>query len=93
MLDGLTNEHCYFLAVYAFWEGLGVLTNGRVNARLKCDLTNNLTLKANAQLTNEPHMSHGMFNFDYKVSVKFLSSGIWLSKGIYGPLYVYNIKA
>ncbi|KAI3819594.1 hypothetical protein L1987_13435 [Smallanthus sonchifolius] len=22
--------------------------------------------KAHAQLTNEPHMSHGMFNFDYK---------------------------
>ena len=73
-----------------------ILTDGRLNARVKCDLTDNLTLKANAQvlmqdidvilrvkfgtsnilinfscenfqLTNEPHMSHGMVNFDYKV--------------------------
>ncbi|KAL0417937.1 UNVERIFIED_CONTAM: Mitochondrial import receptor subunit TOM40-1 [Sesamum radiatum] len=45
-----------------------VMTDGRLNARLKCDLTENLTLKGNAQLTSEPHMSHGMFNFDYKGS-------------------------
>ncbi|XP_039038474.1 mitochondrial import receptor subunit TOM40-1-like isoform X3 [Hibiscus syriacus] len=43
-----------------------VLTDGRFNARVKWDLTDNLTVKANAQLTNELHMSHGMFNFDYK---------------------------
>ncbi|KAL7172955.1 hypothetical protein ACSBR2_032427 [Camellia fascicularis] len=43
-----------------------ILTDGRLNARVKCDLSENLTLKANAQLTNEPHMSHGMVNFDYK---------------------------
>ncbi|XWS68433.1 hypothetical protein CRYUN_Cryun04dG0089300 [Craigia yunnanensis] len=43
-----------------------VLTDGRLNARVKWDLTDNLTVKANAQLTNEPHMSHGMVNFDYK---------------------------
>ncbi|KAL8146765.1 mitochondrial import receptor subunit TOM40-1-like [Apium graveolens] len=43
-----------------------VLTDGRVNARLKCDLSENLTLKGNAQLTNEQHMSHGMATFDYK---------------------------
>ncbi|XP_052185306.1 mitochondrial import receptor subunit TOM40-1-like [Diospyros lotus] len=45
-----------------------VLTDGRLNARVKCDLSENLTLKANAQLTNEPHMSQSMFNFDYKGS-------------------------
>ncbi|CAA3029758.1 mitochondrial import receptor subunit TOM40-1-like [Olea europaea subsp. europaea] len=45
-----------------------VLTDGRVNARLKCDLSENLTMKGNAQLTHEPHMSHGMVNFDYKGS-------------------------
>ncbi|WOL14721.1 mitochondrial import receptor subunit TOM40-1 [Canna indica] len=43
-----------------------VLADGRLNARVKCDLTDNLTLKINAQLTNEPHFSQGMFNFDYK---------------------------
>ncbi|GAA0140628.1 primary active transporter [Lithospermum erythrorhizon] len=73
-----------------------IMTDGRLGARLKCDLTENLSMKANAQvnspnlyfkvlivclinvkcgfsssfvqLTNEPHMSHGMFNFDYKGS-------------------------
>ena len=82
-----------------------VLIDGRLNARVKWDLTDNLTVKANAQvnsvfiyslsfgflvcrqniwfsicklvdnfivflfqLTNEPHMSHSMVNFDYKVS-------------------------
>ncbi|KAL6902001.1 hypothetical protein ACP4OV_004877 [Aristida adscensionis] len=43
-----------------------VMTDGRLNARVKCDLTENLTLKVNAQLTHEPHYSQGMFNFDYK---------------------------
>ncbi|KAL5189159.1 Mitochondrial import receptor subunit TOM40-1 [Glycine soja] len=43
-----------------------ILTDGRLNARVKCDLSENLTFKANAQLTNEPHMSHAMINFDYK---------------------------
>ncbi|XVF44598.1 hypothetical protein PTKIN_Ptkin02bG0137200 [Pterospermum kingtungense] len=43
-----------------------VLTDGRLNARVKWDLTDNLTVKANAQLTNEPHMSQGMVIFDYK---------------------------
>uniref|UniRef100_A0A0D9VTH5 Mitochondrial import receptor subunit TOM40-1 n=1 Tax=Leersia perrieri TaxID=77586 RepID=A0A0D9VTH5_9ORYZ len=43
-----------------------VMTDGRLNARVKCDLTDDLTLKINAQLTHEPHYSQGMFNFDYK---------------------------
>nr|DAD19977.1 TPA_asm: hypothetical protein HUJ06_021440 [Nelumbo nucifera] len=49
--------------VDAFWEDI---KDGKLNARMKCDLTDNLSLKANAQLTNEPHMSHGMVNFVYK---------------------------
>ncbi|GJN37955.1 hypothetical protein PR202_gb26958 [Eleusine coracana subsp. coracana] len=40
--------------------------DGRVNARVKCDLTENLALKINAQMTSEPGYSQGMFNFDYK---------------------------
>ncbi|XP_062215741.1 mitochondrial import receptor subunit TOM40-1-like isoform X2 [Phragmites australis] len=43
-----------------------VMTDGRLNARVKCDLTDNLTLKVNAQLTHEAHYSQGMFNLDYK---------------------------
>ncbi|KAJ0232185.1 Mitochondrial import receptor subunit TOM40-1 [Hirschfeldia incana] len=42
-----------------------VMTDGRLNARVKADLTDKLILKANALLTGEPHMSHGVFNFDY----------------------------
>ncbi|CAH9074157.1 unnamed protein product [Cuscuta epithymum] len=43
-----------------------LMTDGRLNARLKCDLSENLSLKGNAQLASEQHMSHGMVNFDYK---------------------------
>ncbi|CAH2053260.1 unnamed protein product [Thlaspi arvense] len=42
-----------------------VMTDGRLNARVKADITEKLVLKANALLTNEQHMSHAMFNFDY----------------------------
>ncbi|KAG5014795.1 hypothetical protein JHK85_020931 [Glycine max] len=89
-----------------------ILTDGRLNARVKCDLSENLTFKANAQyvvygvplslpipmlvfccaslasfthhnsfscllvqLTNEPHMSHAMINFDYKSVTQHLSLG------------------
>ncbi|XP_061992130.1 mitochondrial import receptor subunit TOM40-1-like [Rosa rugosa] len=45
-----------------------VMTDGRLSARVKYDLSDNFTLKANAQLTNEPHMSHGIVNVDYKGS-------------------------
>ncbi|KAL3718159.1 hypothetical protein ACJRO7_003314 [Eucalyptus globulus] len=45
-----------------------LLTDGRLNARAKWDLTDNFSFKANGLLTGEPHMSHGMFNFDYKGS-------------------------
>ncbi|KAK9726816.1 hypothetical protein RND81_05G239100 [Saponaria officinalis] len=39
---------------------------GRLSARLKYDLLDDLTLKANGQLTGEPHMSHAMGTLDYK---------------------------
>uniref|UniRef100_K3XS98 Uncharacterized protein n=1 Tax=Setaria italica TaxID=4555 RepID=K3XS98_SETIT len=39
---------------------------GRENIRVKYDITDNLAVKINAQLTSEPHYSQGMFNFDYK---------------------------
>ncbi|KAL8170764.1 hypothetical protein V2J09_022568 [Rumex salicifolius] len=43
-----------------------LMTDGRLNARAKCDITDNLSVKANAQLTSEPHMSNGVAFFDYK---------------------------
>ncbi|KAH9626226.1 hypothetical protein KSS87_000105 [Heliosperma pusillum] len=39
---------------------------GRLSARLKYDLLDDLTLKGNGQLTSEPHMSHAMGTLDYK---------------------------
>ncbi|CAE5967907.1 unnamed protein product [Arabidopsis arenosa] len=42
-----------------------VMTDGRLSARVKADLTEKLVVKANAQITNEQHQSQAMFNFDY----------------------------
>ncbi|KAK2966586.1 hypothetical protein RJ640_025271 [Escallonia rubra] len=67
-----------------------ILTDGRLNARLKCDLSENLTLKANAQLTNEPHMSHGMANFDYKGSD--FRTQLQLGNGaLFGGSYIQSV--
>ncbi|WCJ38986.1 translocase of the outer mitochondrial membrane 40 [Euphorbia peplus] len=67
-----------------------VLTDGRLNARVKCDLTDDLSLKANAQLTNEPHMSHAMFNFDYKG--KDYRAQIQLGNGaLFGASYIQSV--
>ncbi|KAI3837843.1 hypothetical protein MKW98_026510 [Papaver atlanticum] len=67
-----------------------VMMDGRMNARLKCDLTENLALKANAQLTQEPHMSHGMVNFDYKG--KDSRSQLQLGNGaLVGASYIQSV--
>lgn len=67
-----------------------IMTDGRLNARVKCDLSENLTLKANAQLTNEPHMSHGMFNFDYKG--KDYRTQFQLGNGaLFGASYIQSV--
>ncbi|EOX99041.1 hypothetical protein QUC31_014847 [Theobroma cacao] len=67
-----------------------VLTDGRLNARVKWDLTDNLALKANAQLTNEPHMSHGMVNFDYKG--KDYRSQFQMGNGaLFGASYIQSV--
>lgn len=67
-----------------------VLTDGRLNARVKCDLTENLTLKVNAQLTNEPHFSQGMFNFDYKGS-DFRTQFQIGNNAFYGGNYIQSV--
>ncbi|KAF5737955.1 mitochondrial import receptor subunit TOM40-1-like [Tripterygium wilfordii] len=67
-----------------------VMTDGRLNARVKCDLTDNLTLKANAQLTSEPHMSHGMGNFEYKG--KDYRAQLQLANGaFFGGSYIQSV--
>ncbi|XVF01732.1 hypothetical protein REPUB_Repub04eG0114100 [Reevesia pubescens] len=67
-----------------------VLTDGRLNARVKWDLTDNLTLKANAQLTNEPHMSHVMANFDYK-GKDYRSQFQMGNNAIFGASYIQSV--
>ena len=94
---------------------------------MKCDLTENLSLKANAQvimlattstcpsillilcrgiilflisywsncfvfflqLTNEPHMSHGMANFDYKVNRFYSLTSLCIYMFLIDNIYVY----
>ncbi|KAG1327645.1 putative Mitochondrial import receptor subunit TOM40-1 [Cocos nucifera] len=68
-----------------------VLTDGRLNARVKCDLTDNLTLKINAQLTNEPHYSQGMFNFDYK-GKDYRSQFQIGNNAFYGANYIQSVS-
>jgi hypothetical protein len=43
-----------------------ILTDGRMSARIKYDVTDRFSIKVNAQITNEPHFSQGMFHFDYR---------------------------
>eukprot|EP00850_Spirogloea_muscicola_P010736 SM000064S19758 [mRNA] locus=s64:287997:290152:+ [translate_table: standard] len=43
-----------------------ILTDGRMSARVKYDVTDHLSVKINAQLVSEPHFSQAMFQFDYK---------------------------
>lgn len=68
-----------------------ILTDGRLSARVKCDLTDNLALKINAQLTNEPHYSQGMFNFDYK-GKDFRSQLQLGNNAFYGGNYIQSVS-
>ncbi|KAL5542918.1 hypothetical protein UlMin_010628 [Ulmus minor] len=67
-----------------------VLTDGRLSARVKCDLTDNLILKANSTLTNEPHMSHGMVNFDYK-GRDYRSQFQFGNGALFGASYIQSV--
>lgn len=67
-----------------------IMTDGRLNAKMKYDITDNFTLKATAQITSEPHMSHGMFNFDYKG--KDFRSQLQLGNGaLVGASYIQSV--
>ncbi|KMZ58667.1 Mitochondrial import receptor subunit TOM40 [Zostera marina] len=66
-------------------------TDGRLNGRVKCDLTENLILKINASLTNEPHYSQGMFNFDYK-GKDFRSQFQIGNNAFYGANYIQSVS-
>ncbi|XP_052141161.1 mitochondrial import receptor subunit TOM40-1-like [Oryza glaberrima] len=64
--------------------------DGRVTGRVKCDLLENLCLKINAQLTNEPHYSQGMFSFDYK-GKDFRSQFQLGNNAFYGGNYIQSV--
>ncbi|KAF5749847.1 Translocase of the outer mitochondrial membrane 40 [Tripterygium wilfordii] len=68
-----------------------VMMDGRLKARVKCDLTDNLTLKANAQLTSEPHMSHGMGNFKYKVNQDYCAQLKLANGAFFGGSYIQSV--
>lgn len=67
-----------------------ILTDGRLTARAKCDLTDNLSLKVNAQLTDEPHMSHGILNFDY-TGKDFRTQFQVGNGGLFGANYIQSV--
>ncbi|XP_066314183.1 mitochondrial import receptor subunit TOM40-1-like [Miscanthus floridulus] len=64
--------------------------DGRENIRVKHDITDNLSLKINAQLTSEPHYSQGMLNFDYK-GKDFRSQIQFGNNGFYGANYIQSV--
>eukprot|EP00252_Welwitschia_mirabilis_P006843 TRINITY_DN1774_c0_g1_i1.p1 TRINITY_DN1774_c0_g1~~TRINITY_DN1774_c0_g1_i1.p1 ORF type:complete len:339 (-),score=52.33 TRINITY_DN1774_c0_g1_i1:341-1357(-) len=68
-----------------------ILTDGRMSARVKYDLTDNLTLKINAQLTNEPHFSQGMLNWDYK-GKDFRTQLQLGNHAFYGANYIQSVS-
>ncbi|ERM97270.1 hypothetical protein AMTRI_Chr01g102760 [Amborella trichopoda] len=63
---------------------------GRVMGRVKCDLTDNLILKINGQLTHEPHYSQGMLQLDYKGSDYRTQFSIG-NNAIYSANYIQSI--
>lgn len=67
-----------------------ILTDGRMSARVKYDFTDNFTMKVNAQLTNEPHFSQGMFNFDYK-GKDFRTQVQMGNNAFYGVNYIQSV--
>eukprot|EP00250_Pteridium_aquilinum_P033850 c6487_g1_i1 orf=684-1685(-) len=68
-----------------------LLTDGRMSARLKYDITDNFSVKVNAQLTNEPHFSQGMFNFDYK-GRDFRTQVQLGNNAFYGANYIQSVS-
>ncbi|KAL6850455.1 hypothetical protein ACP4OV_021082 [Aristida adscensionis] len=64
--------------------------DGRVSARVKYDISENLALKINAQLTNEPHYSQGMCTLDYK-GKDFRSQFQFGNNAFYGGNYIQSV--
>ena len=57
--DVFLNSFCYCACYYLQLMLIGrVMTDGRLNARVKCDLTENLTLKVNAQVYGSMGLVH-----------------------------------
>ncbi|KAI4313669.1 hypothetical protein L6164_026628 [Bauhinia variegata] len=65
-------------------------TDGRITARVRADVTENLNLKVNAQLANDPHMSHGVFSFDYKGS-DYRAQFQFGNGALFGASYIQSV--
>lgn len=68
-----------------------ILTDGRMSARVKYDISEKITMKINAQLTNEAHFSQGMFNFDYK-GTDFRAQFQFANNAFYGGNYIQSVS-
>ncbi|KAI5006738.1 mitochondrial import receptor subunit TOM40-1-like [Hordeum vulgare subsp. vulgare] len=67
-----------------------IAPDGRLSGRVKYDLTKNLCLKLNAQLTNEPGYSQGMGSLDYK-GKDFRTQCQFGNNGFYGTNYIQSV--
>ncbi|KAK1664288.1 hypothetical protein QYE76_052447 [Lolium multiflorum] len=63
---------------------------GRLNARVKYDLTDDICLKYNAQLTSEPGYSQGMGSIDYK-GKDFRSQLQFGNNEFFGANYIQSV--
>uniref|UniRef100_A0A453EQZ9 Uncharacterized protein n=1 Tax=Aegilops tauschii subsp. strangulata TaxID=200361 RepID=A0A453EQZ9_AEGTS len=67
-----------------------IAPDGRLNGRVKYEVTENLFAQMNAQLTNEPGYSQGMFNLDYK-GKDFRTQCQVGNNGFYGGNYIQSV--
>ncbi|CAH8255174.1 unnamed protein product [Arabidopsis lyrata] len=67
-----------------------ITTDGRLNARVKYDLTDNFSIKANALLTDEQDKSQGHFTFDYKGS-DYRTQLQLGNNSLYGANYIQHV--
>ncbi|XP_074268078.1 mitochondrial import receptor subunit TOM40-1-like [Silene latifolia] len=67
-----------------------ITQEGRLTGRFKYDLLDNITLKANGQLTSEPHMSQVMGTVDYKGS-DYRAQVQFGSGALFGANYIQSV--
>ncbi|CAI5472006.1 unnamed protein product [Closterium sp. Yama58-4] len=69
---------------------IGRMADGRLSARVSCQVTDSVALKVNAQIVNEPHFSQGMFQLDYKGSDYQWQAQVG-NNAFYGVNYIQSV--